>query len=70
MIHDNMDVDFWSQAQTLNPAPSKTAASAAGWYTGYDPIELHWSALVPELPLTVRYQSFERRLAKALSSHD
>jgi hypothetical protein len=67
MNYQGMDVDAWAQAQTLNPAPSRTAASAAGYYTGYDSLDMHWSALVPELPLEVRYASFVRRLNRVLA---
>lgn len=67
MATQGIDVDFWSQRQTLSPAKPK----GVGFYSGYDVLSAnHWSDFVPPIPLDERYASFKRRLAATMARHD
>lgn len=60
-----LDIDFWSPIQTLSPPRSVQM----NLYAGYDPIDFGSGYdFVEQIPLAIRYQSFKRRLAKALAN--
>ncbi len=66
MIWNGINVDFWSPKQTMNPKPK---GSIYQRYYGNEPLSLgmHWSNYIPAIPLDMRYDSFKRRLAKAMA---
>lgn len=57
---NGMDVDIWAPVQTMNPTPETDAVDR---YSGYESIACSWADLVPEIPLSVRYANFCKRLA-------
>lgn len=66
MIWNGIDVGVHGPHQTI----SGLTPAVANWYTGYDAILVRPSDLgVPEIPLEVRYESFRRRLSKAIEKH-
>ena len=65
---ENLYVDYWAQQQTLHPKPPKQPQM----YYGYESLmQLQWYDLgITELPLSVRYDSFCKRLNCALERKD
>ncbi len=63
MTWNGLDVDFWGPRQTLSPKPIEDVWFAGNWYVS---MNTHWSDLIQEIPLDIRYQSFTKRLDKAL----
>ncbi len=64
MIWNGLDVDFWGPTQTRNPPKDRTAMKIA-WYNGFDTLRID-ADMVERIPLDIRYQSFTKRLDKAL----
>lgn len=59
---NGIDLDAWCQSQTLGGPP---IADRSQWYSGYEPITIHWSHLVAAIPLDIRFANFSERLARA-----
>lgn len=66
MIWNGLDVDFWGPLQTLYPRVYRRPVTAT-WYSGYDVLDTY-NFGIEEIPLSVRYDSFCRRLDKAKAS--
>ena len=60
LIWNDLDVDAWSQTQTLKQRQDDSLIK----YAGYAPLDVNWWDLVQEIPLDIRYQSFQFRLNK------
>ncbi len=64
-VWNGINVDFWAQGQTIN---RRAERGRLALYSGFDLLDpMYWSDFMDPIPLEIRYASFCRRLAKALS---
>lgn len=64
---NGISLDYWSQEQTLSPKDQYR--DTIRWYTGYDPIGVHWSDMIQGIPLELRFSNFKSRLERAIAKH-
>lgn len=67
MIWNGIDVEYWSQKQTLYPFMFRSNSMRVQWYAGYEAIGDYAPDWVGAIPLDIRYQSFTKRLDKAMA---
>lgn len=66
MIWNSIDVEYWSQKQTLYPVMFKTNSLRVQWYAGCEAVGDMAPGWVDAIPLDIRYQDFKQRLKAAL----
>ena len=62
----HVDEDIHAADQTIYGSEGHSMK----WYKGFDPVLVRGRYLgIPDIPLDVRYESFQRRLGKVLVKH-